>query len=203
MGQAAEKLKFTAEEFLAWDDAQTVKHEYADGDVYAMAGVEDRHATVMLNCAMALRQHLRGTPCRVFATDVKLRVEASNAYFYPDVFVTCSEADQASPRIKRDASLVIEVLSPSTAGDDRGEKFAHYRASETLREYVLIDLDTRRSDVYRKGPDGLWVLHPFEAGAAVQWASVGLTLAAELLFEDVGEALPDAEAELRTSAASP
>lgn len=190
MGQAAETLKFTAEDFLAWDQGQTVKHEYVDGHVYAMAGAEDRHATVMLNAAMALKQHLRGTPCRVFATDVKLRVEASDAYFYPDVFVTCSTADLANPLIKREPVLVVEVLSPSTAAYDRGQKFAHYRGSETLKEYVLIDLDSRRSDVYRKGADGLWVLHPFADGEAVEWASVGLTVSAAALFEDVDDAAP-------------
>jgi Uma2 family endonuclease len=134
MGQAAVAVKFSAADFLAWDAGQTDKHEYVDGELVAMAGVEDRHATVALNMAMALRQHLRGTPCRTFIADVKLHVEAANAYFYPDVFVTCSEADRASPLIKREAVLVVEVLSPGTAAYDRGDKFARYRQLPALRE---------------------------------------------------------------------
>jgi hypothetical protein len=133
MGQAAVAVKFSAADFLAWDAGQTDKHEYVDGELVAMAGVEDRHATVALNMAMALRQHLRGTPCRTFIADVKLHVEAANAYFYPDVFVTCSEADRASPLIKREAVLVVEVLSPGTAAYDRGDKFARYRQLPALR----------------------------------------------------------------------
>lgn len=190
MGYAARVEKFSAADFLTWDESQTQRHEYVDGEVVAMAGVEARHATITGNAYIALRQHLRGTPCRVFATDVKLQVEAANAYFYPDVFVTCTEADRARPRIKQEARLLIEVLSPSTAAYDRGEKFARYRQLPSLQELVFIDPETRRSDVFRRGDAGLWVLHAFEGEQTLALASVDLQISPAELFADVDE-LPE------------
>ena len=188
MGQAAEKAVFTAADYLAWEPAQLDRHEYLDGEVFAMAGADDRHVTVAGNFYIALRQHLSGSPCRTYMSDMRLQVAAANSYFYPDVLVTCSALDQASPLVKTEPKLIIEVLSPSTAAYDRGLKFSHYRSLVSLQEYVLIDLDTRSTDCYRKGADGLWVLHPFARGEAVELASVALTLSSENLFTDVVDA---------------
>lgn len=188
MGLAAEKSVFTAEDYLAWEATQTERHEYLDGEVFAMAGAEDRHVTVSLNIAFALRQHLSGGPCRTYMSDMRLHVAAANSYFYPDVLVTCSAQDQASPRVKTEPTLIIEVLSPSTAAYDRGLKFSHYRSLPSLQEVALIDLDTRITDVYRKGSDGLWVLHPFSRGETVELASAGLQISASQLFAEVLEA---------------
>lgn len=187
MGQPVLKPGFSADEYLAWEAAQTERHEYLNGEVFNMAGAEDRHVTAAGNVYMALRQHLAGGACRAYLQDMKVQAEASNAFFYPDVLVTCSATDRASPLVKREPVLLVEVLSPSTAAYDRGEKFAHYRGIASLAECVLIDLDSRRVDVYRKGGDGLWVLHPFAAGEAVHWASVNLTVSAETLFAEVDE----------------
>ena len=150
-----------------------------------MAGAEDRHVTVAMNVAMALRQHLSGSRCRAYMSDMRLHVAAADAYFYPDVFVTCSEADRAKPLTKSDALLVVEVLSPSTAGYDRGAKFGRYRRLPSLREYVVIDPESRSVDVHRPNDEGLWVLHPFARGEAVVLASVGLTIDAARLWADV------------------
>jgi Uma2 family endonuclease len=185
MGNAAHRPTMTASDFLAWDATLTERHEFVDGEVFAREGAEDRHVTVCGNLCIALRQHLRGAPCRTFMSDMKLHVTAANCYFYPDVMVTCSEADAASPLVKSAPVLVIEVLSPSTAAYDRGEKFAHYRRLESLQEYMVVDIDTRRTDVHRKGADTMWVLHPFEGGQAVHLASVGLNISGESLFAEV------------------
>jgi len=187
MGQSALKPAMTADEYLAWEAEQPERHDFLNGEVFAMAGAEDRHVTVSLNVAMALRQHLAGTPCRTFMADMKVQALTGNNYFYPDVLVTCGEADRLSPLVKREPTLIVEVLSPSTAAYDRGEKFAHYRRIETLKELAFIDLDTRRSDVYRRGADGLWVLHPFDAGDDVLLASVDLRISAATLFAEVDE----------------
>lgn len=183
MGQAATKVPMTAEEFLAWDEHETLKHEFVRGEVFAMAGAEEPHVTVSMNVAMGLRQHLRGSPCRVFMLDMKLRVAEADAYFYPDVFVTCSAADAANPKIKSEPLLVVEVLSPGTAAYDRGDKFMAYRSLPSLREYLLVDTTSRRCDLFRRGADGLWVLHPFERGESVLLESLQLDMAAELLWE--------------------
>lgn len=174
-----------AAEFLAWDAGQTIRHEFIDGGLLARAEVDDRHITVAGNVAMALRRHLTGTPCRTFTSDMKLHVAAANSYFYPDVMVTCSAADQGSALVKDEPKLLVEVLSPSTAAYDRGDKFSRYRQLPSLQELALIDIDTRRSDVYRKGADGLWVLHPFEADEGLALASVDLSINAATLFAEV------------------
>ncbi|HOB96784.1 MAG TPA: Uma2 family endonuclease [Aquabacterium sp.] len=185
VGCALKLQPMTAAEFLAWDATQTVKREFVRGEVFAMAGGEDRHATVALNIAMTLRQHLRGSPCRVYPSDVKLRVEAADCFFYPDVMVTCSAADLQDRLIKREPRLVVEVLSPSTAAYDRGDKFASYRQLPSLQEYLLVDVGALRCDLFRKGADGLWVLHPSNAGEPVQLASVDLTLTPDALWADL------------------
>jgi Uma2 family endonuclease len=185
MGNGLPQLKLSADDFLAWEATQATRHEFVDGEIFAMAGAEDGHVTVSLNVAMALRRHLGGTPCRVYINDMKLHVAAANSFFYPDVLVTCSPADHASRLIKREPTLLVEGLSHSTAAYDLGQKFALYRQLSSLQEYVVVDLEVRSADVYRKGADGLWVLHPFAAGETVELASVGLHLTAQELFAEV------------------
>ena len=185
MGNAAEKISMTAAEFLAWDATESKRHEFVRGVVYARAGSDDRHVTVSGNVAMVLRAHLRGTACRTFIVDMKLRVELADCFFYPDVMVTCGAADAADPLVKREPLLVVEVLSPATAAYDRGDKFAAYRMLGSLREYLLVDPQSRRCDLYRLGADGLWVLHPFEPEQTVRLDSVGLDLEALALWEEV------------------
>ena len=133
MGHAARQPAMTAAEFLAWEAGQVERHEFVSGEVFAMAGAGAGHAMVAGNLYMALRQHLRGTPCRTFMSDMKLHAETSGSYFYPDVFVTCSASDRTSQLVMREPTLVIEVLSPGTAAYDRGAKFAHYRQFPDLR----------------------------------------------------------------------
>jgi Uma2 family endonuclease len=187
MGRAAQTPTLSAIDYLAWEAAQPERHEYIDGEVFAMAGAEDRHVTVAGNLYITLRQHLSGSPCRTYMSDMRLHVAAANSYFYPDVLVTCSALDQASAMVKTEPRLIVEVLSPTTAAYDRGLKFSHYRTLTSLEEYVLVDLDTRATDCYRKGADGLWVLHPFARGEAVELASVALTVTAAQLFAEVTE----------------
>ena len=187
MGQVSQKPFFTATDFLVWEAAQPERHEYLDGETFAVAGAEDRHVTMTMNLAFALRQHLGGSPCRTFMSDMRLQVAAANSYFYPDVLVTCSALDLVSPMVKTAPKLIAEILLPSTAAYDRGLKFSHYRSIASLQEYMLIDLDTRSTDCYRKGADGLWVLHPFARGETVALASVALELSAAQLFAEVPE----------------
>jgi Uma2 family endonuclease len=179
------KVPFSADDFLAWDATQTERHEFVDGEVFAMAGGEDRHASVSLAVATALRSHLKGSRCRVYMNDVKLQVAAANAFFYPDVFVTCSERDAASRLVKQEPLLVVEVLSPSTAAYDRGDKFAAYRLCPTLAEYAVIDIDRRAVDLFRKNTEGLWVLHPLAGDATLTLTSVDHALALGELFADL------------------
>lgn len=186
MSLPAPQPVFDAQTYLAWEAEQSTKHEYHDGEVFAMAGASDAHVTVAGNVYMALRNHLRGSPCSVFISDMKLRVEEDNAFFYPDVFVTCAESDRGQSHSKSAPVLVVEVLSPATSAYDRGAKFAAYRKLPTLREYALIDPERLSLDLFRReGDSKRWVLHPIEAGGHVEWASVGLQVPLEALYEDV------------------
>lgn len=185
MGQAAHHPIMTGFEYLAWEATQTERHEFVGAEVFAMAGAEDRHVTVCGNAYIALRQHLGGSPCRTYMSDMRLNVATLGSYFYPDIMVTCSANDRASSLVKSEPKLIVEVLSPSTAAYDRGLKFSHYRSLPSLQEYVLIDLDTRCTDGYRLGTDGLWVLHPFDSGQTVQLASVALDITATQLFAEI------------------
>ena len=116
---------------------------------------------------------------------MRLHVAALGNYFYPDIMVTCSPADLASPLIKSEPKLIVEVLFPSTAAYDRGLKFSHYRNLPSLQEYVFVDLDTGAVDCYTLGADGLWVLHPFAANETVTLASVALEVTAAQLFAEI------------------
>lgn len=187
MGRAAQTPIFSAADYLTWEATQPERHEFVDGEVFAMTGAEDRHVTVAGNLYITLRQHLSGSACRTYMSDMRLHVVAANSYFYPDLLVTCSALDQASAMVKTEPKLIVEVLSPTTAAYDRGLKFGHYRRLPSLEEYLLVDLDTRVTDCYRKGADGLWVLHPFARGEAVELASVALTLSAAQVFAEVAD----------------
>jgi len=150
---------FSYADYLAWETSQPVRHEYLDGEVFAMTGTTTTHNVISLNTTFALRQQTRGTPCRVYMADVRLRVEAANAGFYPDVFVTRSAADAARRDEQHDALLVVEVLSPSTEGRDRGAKFAAYRQLPTLHAVVFIAQDEPLAEAYTRGATDEWTLH--------------------------------------------
>lgn len=193
---AVKKPAFTAEDFLAWESAEEQKHEFIAGEVFAMAGAGDAHVTISLNLASALRNHLRGSPCRTYIADMKLFVETADAFFYPDVFVTCAATDGERRDHKREAVLVVEVLSPSTAAYDRGRKFAYYRELASLQEYVLIDTDRLAVEVYRRDASGYWVLHPHgDAAATAEFASVGCVLPLAAIYEDAWPEKPGIRAD--------
>jgi Uma2 family endonuclease len=183
---AAEKLPFTAHDFLSWEPLQPTKHEYVQGETFAMAGAGDAHVTISGNVFAALKQHLRGSPCRTYIADMKVRAQAVDAFFYPDVFVTCSPADAQRNDAKEEPLLVVEVLSPTTVAYDRGLKFEYYRTLPSLQEYVLIDPERHSVEVFRRNDAGLWVLFPFGADATPVLASVELTLPMAVVYEDVG-----------------
>ncbi len=188
MGFALEKPLWTLEEYLAWENVQETKSEFVDGEVFAMVGVRDRHNTVALNIAFALRTHLKGSGCRAYASDIKLMVEAAKSVFYPDVFVTCEQP--SDPLIKKDARLIVEVLSPSTEAYDRGRKFGFYRALPGLSEYLLVSCDEPRVELYRRAAENQWLLQEFLAGQSLALSSVGLTLAVSDIYEDVDFSAP-------------
>ena len=186
MSQLASRLAFTFDDYLEWENQQAQRHEFIRGEVFAMAGGTDVHNEVCLNLATRLHQHLRGSPCRVFMADVKVRVETADCSFYPDLLVTCAESDRADRRVKRAPILIIEVLSPSTASFDLGDKFAAYRQLDSLQDYVLVDPGRMRIEVYRR-QDHQWFLNSVGPGERLHLASVDLNCPIEAVYEDLSE----------------
>ncbi len=183
MGLAKLAGRLAIEEYLAWEQTQPNRNEFFFGEVFAMVGSTDSHNIVAGNVYTVLRQHLRSTSCRAFMSDVKLRPGSAEAYFYPDVFVTCHPADQENRNEKSHAVLIVEVLSGSTGDFDRGEKFATYRRIHEFQEYVLIDPDRSTIDIFRRSASGQWVLWDERGKTEIHLESVDLTLSTQFIFE--------------------
>jgi Uma2 family endonuclease len=184
MHNLAQAPFISVEDYLAGEAVSPIKHEYVAGEVFAMAGASDAHVTVTGNLFAVLRAHVRGGPCRVYIADMKLRVDLAQAFFYPDVFVTCNPADASEATAKRHPKVIIEVLSESTEGYDRGGKFAAYRRLPSLEEYVLIDSRTRSVEVFRRHPEG-WVLQPVPDEGRLELLSLGFGCGLDAIYEDV------------------
>ena len=187
MGNALEKAaEFTPEAYLAWESEQSERHEYVNGEVFLMTGTTTAHNVIGSNFLVALRNGLRGKPCRVYMEAIKLRVETANCYFYPDLMVTCSAGDRQQPLVQSEPTVVVEVLSESTAAFDQGAKFEAYRKLPSLREYVLVAQDSARVLVYRRGEGVEWIVHPYGVGETVRLPSLELSIPVDLIYEDIG-----------------
>ena len=183
------------EEYLKLEELSQLKHEYIQGEIYAMAGASDSHVTVAGNLFALLRNHVRGSGCRAYMSDMKARIESRNIYYYPDVMVTCDERDKAFQSFKRHPCLIVEVLSDGTEGFDRGDKFADYQELETLQEYVLISQKRKRVECFRRNAEGLWVLYSYTQGSEIHLTSVDFRTSMDTIYEDVVFAGNDAEIE--------
>ena len=190
MGLALKNPGFNAANYLTWEAEQVEKHEYVNGEVFAMVGARREQVLVALTVGARLRSHLKGSRCSAYVSDMKLNVAACNAFYYPDVMVSCDERDRRADLALEHPVLLVEVLSATTAAYDRGDKFAAYRRLPSLAELLLVDVARQRCDLYRKGTDGLWVLHPVEPGEALHLASVDLRLGPDALWADVEPADP-------------
>jgi len=173
-----------ADDYLSGEVDGAIRHEFVDGEVYAMAGAGQAHNLIALNVASRLRTLARGGPCRVFIADMKVRVAQWNAFYYPDVMVVCNPAD-AQAYYKESPSLIVEVLSPATEQIDRREKLLAYRTLASLREYVLIAQDQRQIEIYRRAEAGAWQLQTLEAGDALQLETLTASLSQDEVYEDV------------------
>ncbi len=186
-----------AEAFLAWEALQTVRHEYVDGQVYPKTGAlgaQDTiahntvaHNTITLNAYASLRPALKGTPCRAYCMDLKLRVNDKGDFLYPDLMVTCDSRDRR-PEEQRFIShpwLIAEVLSDSTAAYDRGRKFELYRNIASLTHYLLIEQDRPHADLFFKNEQGQWVLQALTADDAIEIERLGQPWPVATLFEEV------------------
>lgn len=183
MGFAVVK-PITEDEYLASEAASPVKREYLFGLVHAMAGASERHNMIALTVASACHAAARGGTCRTFMSDMRLRLDAGNIYYYPDVMVVCDALDN-DPMFKTAPSLIVEVMSPATEAIDRREKLAAYRRLPSLREYVLIAQDEVKVEVYRRVSPREWGLSAFGAGDSLELVCLPLTLPVAEIYRGV------------------
>ena len=178
--------RMTYAEYLTLERASEVKHEYVNGEVYAMAGGTPDHGRLAMNVGGILRAALVGKPCAVFNSDVRVRIEATGRSTYPDPSVVCGRLARAEDDADAIVNpiLLVEVLSDSTEAADRGEKFAHYRRLPSLREYVLVSQNTQRLEVFRRREGGGWVLSEASRGETVRLESIDVTLPVDEVYHD-------------------
>lgn len=177
---------FTEAEYLALEGVAAVKHEYTQGLILAMAGAEFTHNRIAMNAAVELSRLLTDGPCAVVGSDQRVKVEATREYFYPDVSVVCGPPRLVgpAPRSLTNPSLVVEVLSPSTAAYDAGEKLDAYRRIATLTDYLVVASDRRHVTHYqRSGPES-WAVTTHGGGDTLTLA-IGVTLAIDPLYRMV------------------
>ena len=177
--------KFTPEEYFEWEEQQEIRHEYFDGEVYAMTGGTLNHSEIAGNFNSLLKIHLRGGKCRVLNGDARVNIYNSSKYVYPDLSVTCNERDRNKTKFISHPCLVAEVLSPNTEAYDRGDKFAMYRLEPSLQDYVLVSANKIAVDIYSKDNQGKWDIINYRSGDLVKLASVNLTFPIEQIYEDI------------------
>lgn len=149
------------DEYLRFERASMKRHEFVNGQVFAMTGASSRHNIIVLNIASCLRQHVRGSKCRTYAIDQKLRT-ATDDFYYPDVIVACEHFDKNSEYSER-AVLIVEVLSKSTSSIDRREKVFAYRQIPTLMEYLIVLQNRKKVQLHRREKEE-WVVLEFGPG---------------------------------------
>lgn len=184
----AHRIDYTIEDYLQLEASSSTKHEFLAGQIYGMAGGTPEHAALKSAITGLLFQDLRGKPCRLYDADLRVAVEATGLYTYPDVTAVCGtpERDIADSNAITNPSLIVEVTSPSTVTYDRGDKFEHYKRIPSLREYVLVAHDARKIDVWRRLPSGDWLSDSFGEGEQVRLDSIGATLSVTELYTSAG-----------------
>ena len=146
------------DEYLEGEKIADIRHEYVNGQVYAMAGSSKRHNRIALNLVIAINAKISGTSCEVYSSDIKVHIEQRNSYYYPDVMVGCNESDNADEYYLEKPCLIIEVLSPSTEKKDATEKLLAYQEIESLQAYLMIEQDSYHvSLIYRQEGNHWWI----------------------------------------------
>lgn len=184
------KRSYTLADYLAVEEMSAVRHEYLDGDIFAMPGGTPEHAALAATMMVLLGAQL-GRGCRPYSADLRIRVQATGLATYADASVIFGEPvrDPTSPTHVTNPSLVVEGLSPSTEAYDRGEKREHYQQIPTLSGYVLVAQDQKRVEVFARRADGSWEHEVRGAGESVVLGSMNVTFAVDELYESSGVAV--------------
>lgn len=183
----APKPRVSYAEYAKREASSETKHEYFDGEVFAMAGGTPEHAELAMRVGAALGRQLADRTCRVYSSDLRVHVPATGLGAYPDVSVVCGplERDPEDENAITNPTVVLEILSDATEAFDRGDKFASYRALSSLREYVLVSQKRPRVEVFARASDGRWVLTTAGPGESVTLASIGCVLEVDAVYGDM------------------
>lgn len=186
----------TVEEYLTFDRASETKHEYFDGELLAMDGASYTHTLIVGNIAFGLHEQLRGRSCRVLMSSMRLLVQETTAFVYPDLTVICGQPQFRDERrdVLLNPTIIIGVLSQSTESHDRGQKFQEYRTIDSLREYVLVLQKAPRIEHFVRQTNNLWLFSESVAIESVlHLPTIDCTLALADIYQDVdlaGQATP-------------
>ena len=188
MGLPAVKQKLaTPEEYFALRETSEERYEYQNGEILMMGRTLDAHNELTNNAFAAIKSSVKGRGCKVYTESIAVEVEDGAKYYLPDVFLTCDKRDHQDRKIKRNPSLIIEVLSESSIERDRGEKFLAYLKLESLRYYLLISQDQIRIEVYAKQVSGKgWYFNYYESlEDVISLDQLGIELRVADVYEDV------------------
>ncbi len=155
------------EEYLEFEHHSDIKHEYIDGEVYAIAGTTKAHNTISLNLAILFREKLKNSNCQTFMADIKVNISNQKRFFYPDIVVTCDDNDDVNAYDIKFPKVIVEVLSESTEKFDRGKNFQYYRTIPSLQEYILISSQEYLIECFRRTKNDLWTLQTYEGLDAI------------------------------------
>ncbi len=180
----------TVEEYLAWDLAHEAKHEFVNGEMWAMAGAHPVHNLLCANLIGALSLRLRGTGCRALTSDMRVLIDETGLYCYPDISVVCGPPAFAptNPPSLRNPSVIVEVLSGSTAAFDKDVKFAHYRRRESVHAVMFVSWPERRVEHYAREAGG-WRLTEAAGSETIAAPSLSIELALDEIYDGMAEYL--------------
>ena len=152
------RTKFTEEEYLEYENQSLERHEFFQGEIFAMAGGSNLHAVIFSNLFIGLGIQLKGKPCRPYGSDLRIHIPENSLYTYPDISIKCGEfsTSDKSKNSFINPEVIIEILSPSTRGYDRGDKFKLYRDIPTLKEYILVDSERIGVEIFRFEQSNHW-----------------------------------------------
>ena len=155
--------KFTIEEYLEMENAADEKHEYYQGEIFAMSGAKYQHNLVVKNLFLALGNKLKGKPCQPMGSDMRVHIEENTLFTYPDISIVCGEPEFLNNDEFNllNPVIIVEVLSQSTKGYDRGDKFKLYRDIPSLKEYILIDPERISIEAFYINAESEWALKEF------------------------------------------
>ena len=176
------------QDYLTFERESELKHEFIDGEVYAMTGASESHNLISGNLMLVLKLALRGRPCKVYPADMRVKIETLGMFTYPDLSVVCGEAKFADDVFDSliNPTALIEILSPSTAAYDRGLKFQSYREIPSLKEYVLVEQDKPRIERFMLNEKGNWELTDAHGlNAFLHLPSIDCTLTLSDVYEQV------------------